>query len=69
MAKNTDIIGAEDFVMWSDGVRRSPRWHPHDHAIREAIRLMFATRQDEQLLAEKWDLEYSRAKEPESCQP
>jgi hypothetical protein len=69
VAKQTDVIGAEDFVLWSDGVRRSPRWHPHDHAVREAIRLMFAARQDEELLKAKWDLEYDRARQVRQCQP
>jgi hypothetical protein len=62
MTKRCDIVSSEDYVMWSDGIRRSPRWHPHDHAVREAIRLMFAARLDEQILAEKWDLEHKRAK-------
>jgi hypothetical protein len=62
MPKRCDIVGSEDFVLWSDGVRRSPRWHPHDHAVREAIRGMFAARMEEQILTEKWDLEHKRTK-------
>jgi hypothetical protein len=61
MTKRSDIVGAEDFVMWSDGIRRSPRWHPHDYAVREAIHKMFAARLNEQILAAKWDAEYKRA--------
>jgi hypothetical protein len=62
MTKRKDVVSSEDFVLWSDGVKRSPRWHPHDHAVREAIRGMFAARLDEQILAEKWDLEHKRTK-------
>jgi hypothetical protein len=62
MPKRCDIVSSEDFVLWSDGVRRSPRWHPQDHAVREAIRLMFAASMEEQILTEKWDLEHKRAK-------